>query len=695
MSRQFPLKKCRNIGITAHVDAGKTTCTERILYYTGRSYKMGEVHDGEAVMDWMVQEQERGITITSAATSCSWRGHEINIIDTPGHVDFTVEVERSLRVLDGMAALFCAVGGVEPQSETVWHQAEKYTVPRIAFINKMDRHGADFRNVMEQIERELGANAVPLIIPIGSGPEFTGIIDLLNNCAIYYSTEDSGISFEEKPIPENMKEETEYWKKYLIEKVAEQDESILDKFCFDKEITKKELTHVIRKATHNHRICPVLCGSALKNIGIQRLLDAVVAFLPSPADLPPVSGSCLEGTPIERVPKDNGRLAALAFKGVSDMHIGKLVYVRVYSGTLESGSTVYNSTTKKNIRIGRLVKMHADKQEVVDCLYSGEIGAVAGLSGTVTGDTICSKANPIVLEAIEFPAPVLSVALHPETREDDENLKKALIRLGEEDPTFIAATDPETKNMVISGMGELHLEIIIDRLRREFNIHAETSAPQVAYRETITTSATVNEKLKKQTGGHGQYAHIVMTAEPLAPGQGFEFEDRVKGGRIPREYMPAIEKGIIDAMRKSAWAGFPVVDVKATVTDGSSHSVDSSEMAFRTCARSAFNSAFLRGSPELLEPVMSINIVTPETYSGTVTGSICSKRGRITGMDMQGDMKVIHGMVPLATIFGFATELRNMTQARAHFTMHFEHYEAVPLSMAEDIIEKRSNEKSK
>ena len=689
MPRTFPLEKTRNIGIMAHVDAGKTTCTERILFYTGRLYKLGEVHDGEAAMDWMVQEQERGITITSAATTCRWRDHEINIIDTPGHVDFTVEVERSLRVLDGVIGLFCAVGGVEPQSETVWHQAEKYTVPRIAFINKMDRPGADFPGVVTQIERELGANAVPLTLPIGSGPEFAGIIDLVRNCAVYYGEEDQGCTFTEEPVPDHLREEAELGRKLLIEKAAEEDEKLLNAFCMDEEISEQELRAAIRRAAHSHRICPVLCGSALKNKGIQRLLDAVVHYLPSPIDLPPISGSCLEGNPIERVPRDDGRLAALAFKVAADIHIGKLVYVRVYSGTLESGATVYNSTQQKKIRIGRLVKMHADEQEVVDKLYSGEIGAVVGLSDAATGDTICSRDDPIILEAIEFPAPVISVEVEPENRDEDEKMHKALIRLADEDPTFTVRTDPETENTIISGMGELHLEIIIDRLRREFNVQAETAAPQVAYRETITTPAAVNEKLRKQTGGHGQYAHIIMTAEPLPPGEGFEFEDRVKSGRIPAEYMPAVEKGILDAMQKSAWAGYPVVDVKVTVTDGSSHSVDSSEKAFRSCARSAFNRALVKGSPALLEPVMSISIVTPDSYSGAVTGNICSKRGSITGMDMQGVMQVIKGMVPLAEIFGFTTELRNMTQGRASFTMQFEHYEAVPLSIAEEVIKKK------
>ncbi|MFH1706358.1 MAG: elongation factor G [Planctomycetota bacterium] len=689
MPRLFPLERTRNIGIMAHVDAGKTTCTERILFYTGRTYKLGEVHEGDTVMDWMPQERERGITITSAATTCLWRDHQINIIDTPGHVDFTAEVERSLRVLDGAIGLFCAVGGVEPQSETVWRQAEKYTVPRIAFINKMDRVGADFWGVIKQIEKDLGANAVPLVIPINQGPEFAGLIDLVRNVAVYYDDETDGTKIRETPVPDEFTAETRKWRRNLMEKVAEIDEHLLEKFCAEAPISEAEINAAVRRASHRHLICPVLCGSAFKNKGVQRLLDAVVDFLPSPLDLPPVSGTCIKGNPIERVPKDDGRLAALAFKVVADKHIGKLVYVRIYSGTMQIGTYVLNSTQRKRQRISRLVKMHANQQEMVEQLYSGEIGAVVGLSDSTTGDTICSEDDPIILDAIEFPAPVVSVAVHPEGKADDEKLIKGLMRLAEEDPTFLVETDKESGDTIISGMGELHLEILIDRLKREFGMVATTGMPQVAYRETITASVEVEYKHKKQTGGHGQYAHVVLELEPLGPGKGFEFVNKVIGGDIPREFIPAIEKGLLDAMHEGAWSTFPVVDVRVTVTDGSAHDVDSSELAFRTCASMAFKQGVLRAGPQLLEPVMSVNVVTPEDFAGKVTGNLCSKRGRILGMDMQGNAHVVKGHVPLSSMFGYSNELRNFTQGRASFTMHFEQYEAVPLALAEEVIEAR------
>lgn len=686
MFRSFPLHRVRNIGFMAHIDAGKTTCTERILYYTGRSHKIGEVHDGNATMDWLPQEQERGITITSAATTCEWRKHQVNIIDTPGHVDFTVEVERSLRVLDGVIGLFCAVGGVEPQSETVWRQAEKYEVPRIAFINKMDRIGADFYNVLAQIQKELGANVVPLTLPMGAEKKFEGIVDLVKDCAVYYDEGDMGTTFHEAPIPESMAEEAKKWRRRLIEKVAEVDEQLLEKFCADQAISETELRQAVRQATHGHLICPVFCGSAFKNKGVQRLLDGIVDYLPSPVDLPPVIGACLAGNPIERIPKDEGRLAALAFKVTADKHVGKLIYVRVYSGMLRSGSYVLNSTQEKKQRVGRLLKMHANRREKVDVLYSGEIGAVVGLSDTVTGDTICCEENPIVLEAIEFPAPVISVAAHPLSRADNEKLQAALYKLAEEDPTFIVATDDETGDTVISGMGELHLEIIVDRLKREFNVGVTTGAPQVSYRETLTDAVDIDEKFKKQTGGHGQYAHVVMRIEPQDPGSGFDFVNRIKSGHIPQAYIPAVEKGIVAAMSRGAWAGFPVVDIRATLLDGSFHEVDSSEMAFRICAERAFKKAFLKDNPELLEPVMRIQVMTPEEFAGAVTGNLCQKRGRIMGMDVQASGQIIKAMCPLANLFGYASELRNMTQGRASFTMHFERYEAVPFAIAEEII---------
>jgi elongation factor G len=640
-------------------------------------------------MDWMEQEQERGITITSAATTAEWRGHQINIIDTPGHVDFTVEVERSLRILDGVIGLFCAVGGVEPQSETVWRQAEKYDVPRICFVNKMDRVGADFFSVVDAIQEQLGANAVPLTIPIGEGEYFDGIIDLVKNVAVYYDQSDSGASFREEAIPEELAEQAHEWRHNLIEKVSETDDTLLDKFCNDESITEEEIRDAIRAATHAHTICPVMCGSAFKNKGVQRLLDAVIDYLPSPVDLPPVSGNCLEGNEIERLPKDDGNLAALAFKVMTDKHVGKLIFVRVYSGTLEAGTYVYNSTQDKKQRVGRLLKMHARSQEMVDCLYAGEIGAVVGLGDTITGDTICCPDKPIILEAIEFPAPVLSVAVTAETRAERDKLDKGLIKLAEEDPTFVVTTDKETNETVISGMGELHLEIIVDRLRREFNVEAEASAPQVAYRETITLPNQVNHKLSKQTGGRGQYAHVVIDLEPLKAGEGFDFVNKISGGVIPKEYIPAVEKGIIDAMGKSAWAGYPVVDVRVTLVDGSFHDVDSSEMAFRTCASMAFKKGLMQGNPQLLEPVMDVTVTAPEEYAGTITGGLCGKRGRIGGMEMRGNVQVIKASVPLGNMFGYASELRNSTQGRASFTMHLGDYEAVPFSIAEEIVEQR------
>jgi elongation factor G len=692
MAREYPIDKVRNIGIMAHIDAGKTTVSERILFYTGKSHKLGEVHDGEATLDWMEQERERGITITSAATTTVWRECQINLIDTPGHVDFTVEVERSLRVLDGVIGLFCAVGGVEPQSETVWRQAEKYAVPRIAFVNKMDRAGADFYSVVGQIQQELGANAVPVTIPIGAEENFAGIIDLVEDVAVYYEESDQGMTWREEPIPDAMRDVERKWKQNLLEKVAEVDDKLLEKFLHDQTIGRDELSAAIRGATLKHLICPVICGSAFKNKGIQRLLDAVVSYLPSPSDLLPTIGIHPGGEEVVRVPWDEGRLAALAFKVVADKHVGKLVYVRVYSGTLKAGSYVYNSTQEKDQRVGRLLRMHANRQEQVEALYSGEIGAVVGLSDTVTGDTVCIREAPIVLQAIEFPAPVLSIAVSTTDRNDREKLAHGLGRLAEEDPTFVVATDAETEETVISGMGELHLEIIVDRLRREFGVQAKTGAPQVAYRETITSRADVNEKYVKQTGGHGQYAHVVMRLEPLKPGEGFEFVNKVVSGRVPKEYIPAVEKGVVEVLKKGAFAGFPIVDIRVTLLDGSYHEVDSSDIAFRTCAARAFRRAFKSGSPQLLEPLMSVSVVTPEDFAGSIMGSLCNRRGLISGMDVQGNAKVIKAMVPLATMFGYATDVRNMSQGKASFTMHFEHYEAVPFSVVEEILAKRSKD---
>jgi elongation factor G len=694
MAREYPLEKVRNIGIMAHIDAGKTTVSERILFYTHKSHKLGEVHDGEAQLDWMEQERERGITITSAATTTVWNGHMINLIDTPGHVDFTVEVERSLRVLDGVIGLFCAVGGVEPQSETVWRQAEKYSVPRIAFVNKMDRPGADYYSVVEQIQKELGANAVPVTIPIGAEENFAGIIDLVNDVAVYYDETDQGMTWREEPIPAAMQAEARKWKQHLLEKVSEVNDLLLEKFMNDQPIGDRELSLAIREATLKHLVCPVMCGSAFKNKGIQRLLDAVVSYLPSPVDLLPTVGTHPGGEEVVRVPWDDGRLAALAFKIVADKHVGKLVYARVYSGTLKAGTSVYNSTQEKDQRIGRLLRMHANRQEQIEALYSGEIGAVVGLSDTVTGDTICVREAPIVLEAIEFPSPVLSIAVSIADRNDREKLAHGLNRLAEEDPTFIVTADAETGETILSGMGELHLDVLVDRLHREFGVTVKTGAPQVAYRETITAKCEVNEKYVKQTGGRGQYAHVVMRLEPLKPGEGFEFVNKVVSGRVPKEYIPAVERGVVDVMKKGAFAGFPVVDIRVTLLDGSYHDVDSSDIAFRTCASHAFRKAFLKSNPQLLEPVMSVNVVTPEDSAGAIMGSLCNRRALISGMDQQGNAKVIKATVPLATMFGYATDVRNQSQGRATFTMHFEHYEAVPFSVVEEILAKKGTKDS-
>ncbi|GHT03111.1 elongation factor G 2 [Planctomycetales bacterium] len=697
MARSTPLERMRNIGIMAHIDAGKTTTTERILYYTGRNHKIGEVHDGAATMDWMEQEQERGITITSAATTCFWRDHEINIIDTPGHVDFTVEVERSLRILDGAIGLFCAVGGVEPQSETVWRQAEKYSVPRVAFINKMDRAGANFYGVVESIAHELGSNAVPLVIPIGCEKEFRGIIDLVEYQAIFYD-QDDGMIQTVKDVPPELQEEADKWRKNLLEKVSETDEKLLDKFCADEPITVEELRAAIRNATFQHKICPVFCGSAFKNKGIQRLLDGVIYYLPSPLDLPPTKGM-RDGVEIEQPAADDAPLTALAFKIMADKHIGKLVFTRVYAGVLRAGTYVLNSTKDKKQRVGRLVKMHANRQEMVDELCAGEIGAVVGLADTITGDTICGEDDNLILEAIEFPSPVLSIAVSPHERADRDKLSKGLARLAEEDPTFIVGSDPETEETLISGMGELHLEIIVDRLKREYGVNVDTGAPQVAYRETAR-APQVEHRLRyaKQSGGRGQFAEATIVLESRGPGEGFEFVNEIVGGVIPKEYIPAIEKGVIDAMSKGVWAGYPVVDMRVRLIDGKYHEVDSSEQAFRICGSMAFKEAFMKANPQLLEPIMSVAVTTPEDFAGTITGNICAKRGKVTGMDALGNAKIIRGTVPLASMFGYATELRNVSSGRANFTMQFEHYEAVPFSIAEEVIEakkKRQEAKNK
>ncbi len=697
MTKITPIDRVRNVGVMAHIDAGKTTVTERILFFTGKRHKLGEVHDGEAAMDWMVQEQERGITITSAATTTFWRDHRINIIDTPGHVDFTAEVERSLRVLDGTIALFCAVGGVQPQAETVWRQAEKYRVPRIAFVNKMDRTGADFERVVEEIREELGANAVPVVIPIGAEGDFQGVIDLVDHKAIYYDdAPGGGATIREEDVPESMKDSVRAAEEHLIEMISEQDDKLMEKFIEGEMPTRSELVRAIRKATIAGKLIPVLCGSAFKNKGVRRLLDAVVDYLPSPTDLPPVIGTCTESDlELLRKPQDDAPLAALAFKVQADKHMGKLTYVRVYSGVLEAGATVYNSTRDKTQRIGRLFEMHANDREAVEALNAGHVGAVVGLAETRTGDTICTQEHPIILESIEFPAPVIGVAVSPASRDDRDKLAKALHRLAEEDPTFIVKSDAETGEVVISGMGELHLEIIVDRLRREFGVGVNSDRPQVAYRETILGAVDHEYRHVKQTGGRGQYAHMKFRIEPAEPGEGFTFEDTITGGKITREYLNAIERGIIDEMAEGPYAGVPMVDIKVTVVDGSMHEVDSSEQAFRACGKLGFREACLRAGLELLEPLMSVEVTAPETYTGAVTGSLCSKRGRIQGMDTKAGAAVLQGFVPLAEMFGYASELRNITSGRGNFTMHFEHYQAVPFSIAEDIVAKLREDRKK
>ncbi len=687
MSTIFPIEKIRNIGLTAHIDAGKTTVTERILFYTGKSHKIGEVHDGEAAMDWMIQEQERGITITSAATTTYWKEHRINIIDTPGHVDFTAEVERSLRVLDGTIALFCAVGGVQPQSETVWRQAEKHSVPRLAFINKMDRAGADFPGVVNEIKQELGANAVPIVLPIGAEADFRGIVDLVEMKAIYYQEDGGPLSTREDDIPADMLEAAAAARAILIERISEQDEILMEKFVNGEEPGKDAIVRALRKTTIAGSLTPVLCGAAFKNKGVRFLLDAVVNYLPSPVDLPPVIGTLDESdSEIIRHPRDDAPLAALAFKITSDKHMGKLIYIRVYSGVLQAGDSYYNSTREIKQRVGRIFEMHANKQLAVKELRAGGVGAVVGMSDTRTGDTICSDAHPIILESIEFPAPVIGVAVTPESNPDRDRLSKALSRLSDEDPTFVVRTDRETDEVVISGMGELHLEVIIDRLRREFNVNVESGAPQVAYRETILGAFDHEYKHVKQTGGHGQYAHVKFRIEPGRPGGGFQFDNQVRGGRIPREYIPAVERGVVDAMAKGPYAGFPMVDIRYILLDGSAHEVDSSEQAFRTCAGTGFREACRRAGLQLLEPVMNIEITAPDDYLGAVSGSVCSKRGRIVRMETKGKTAVISGLVPLSQMFGYSTELRTITSGRADFSMHFEHYEAVPYALAEEIV---------
>jgi elongation factor G len=687
MARQVPLERTRNIGIMAHIDAGKTTTTERILFYTGKSYKIGEVHEGTATMDWMVQEQERGITITSAATTCFWRDHRINIIDTPGHVDFTIEVERSLRVLDGAVAVFCGVGGVEPQSETVWRQADRYHVPRIAFVNKMDRVGADFPRVVGQLRDRLRANPVVLQLPLGAEEHFRGVVDVVRQKAVVWDNEDLGASFHEEDVPADMADAVAEAREKLLEAVSDVDEALMEKYLGGEDISEEEIRAALRAGTLAMKIVPVLCGSAFKNKGVQPLLDGVVELLPSPTDLPPMQGVDPDsGKEEERRADDSAPFTALAFKIMTDPYVGALTFLRVYSGVMNSGSYVFNSVKGKKERVGRLLQMHANKREEIKEVYAGDIAAAVGLRDTTTGDTLCDENHPVVLERMEFPDPVISIAIEPKTKADQEKLGGALQRLATEDPSFRVTTNPETGQTLISGMGELHLEIITDRLLREFKVDANVGKPQVAYKETVRKEVEHETRFVRQTGGRGQYGHVVLKVAPVEPGGGFSFVDGTKGGVIPREYLPAIEKGVKEAMESGCLAGYPVVDVKATVTFGSYHEVDSSEMAFKIAGSMAFKEAMAKASPVILEPIMSLEVVTPDEFIGDVISDINRRRGRIGGQEPRGNTQVINATAPLAEMFGYATDLRSRSQGRATFTMQFSHYEPVPKGVGPEAL---------
>jgi elongation factor G len=691
VERQYSLEKTRNIGIMAHIDAGKTTTTERILYYTGRSYKIGEVHEGTATMDWMVQEQERGITITSAATTCFWRDCRVNIIDTPGHVDFTVEVERSLRVLDGAVAILDAVSGVEPQTETVWRQADKYRVPRMVYVNKMDRVGADFFQCIDLVRERLGAHPVALQIPIGREDQYRGLVDLIDEVGLVWTDDDDslGKEYTKIEIPADLKDQVKEYREKMIEGLAEVDEHLMEKYVHGEPITPAELKAAVRKGTISMKLFPILCGASFKNKGVQPLLDAVIDYLPSPLDIPPIQGINPETKETEeRKASDDAPFAALAFKIMSDQHVGQLVFLRVYSGTLEAGSGVYNSTKDKKERIGRLLRMHANKKEEVEAVAAGDIAAAIGLKLTTTGDTLCDSDRPIVLESMTFPEPVIAVAIEPKTRADEEKLGVSLSRLALEDPTFRVTSDEETAQTLIHGMGELHLEIIVDRLLREFKVEANVGKPQVAYRETIRRKAEAQGRYVRQTGGRGQYGDVYLEVEPNETGKGFEFENKIIGGAIPREYIPAVEKGIREALDTGVLAGYPIVDVKVRLTDGSYHEVDSSEMAFKIAASMGFKEACRRAKAVLLEPVMDVEVVTPEDYMGAIVGDLNSRRGRIASMEARGSSQVIRATVPLGQMFGYATEMRSMTQGRATYTMQFSRYEEVPPAIAEEIMAK-------
>ena len=688
MARKVSLDMTRNIGIMAHIDAGKTTTTERILYFTGVSHKIGEVHEGEATMDWMEQEKERGITITSAATTCMWGAHRINIIDTPGHVDFTVEVERSLRVLDSAIGVFCSVGAVQPQSETVWRQADKYSVPRIIYVNKMDRTGANFFEVLNQVHDKLGANAVPVQIPMGKEDEFKGMIDLVRMKAYFYNDEKTLTNFEEKDIPAELLDAAEEWREKLLESVSEFDDEMMELYLEGKEISVDMIKRAIRKGTIACKLFPMFCGSSFKNKGVQKVLDGVVDYLPAPTDIPAIKGQTLDEKETVRESSDSTPFAALAFKVMTDPFVGKLTFFRVYSGSLKAGSYVLNATTGKKERIGRILQMHANKREEIEEVYAGDIAAAVGLKDTTTGDTLCDEANPVILEKMVFPEPVISVAIEPKSKADNDKLSVALQKMAEEDPTFRVRVDEETGDTIISGMGELHLEIIVDRIKREFKVEAGVGAPQVAYRETIRGSSDINNKYVKQSGGKGQYGHVVVKFDPVDISEEFKFVNNIVGGKIPKEYIPAVEKGFREALMNGVLAGYPVLGVQATLYDGSYHDVDSSEMSFKICAIQAFKEGMKKANPVLLEPIMAVEIVTPDDYAGDIIGNINSRRGRVENMEDKNKSKIINAKVPLANMFGYSTDLRSMSQGRANYSMQFDSYEEVPRNIADEIIKK-------
>ena len=688
MGREFPLDKIRNIGIMAHIDAGKTTTTERILFYTGKTHKIGEVHDGAATMDWMVQEQERGITITSAATTCTWKGHSINIIDTPGHVDFTVEVERSLRVLDGSVAVFSAKGGVEPQSETVWRQAEEYNVPRIAYMNKMDTTGADFFNAVQMMKDRLGANAVPIQIPMGAEDQFVGLIDLVKMQAIVYG-DDLGKDEEFEPIPEEYVEEAQKWRQNLLEAVAEGDDDLMEKYLEGEDLTEDEINATIRKMTCACKMFPVTCGSSYKNKGVQPPLGAIIAYMPAPTDVADIKGVDPEtGEETTRPSSDDAPFAALAFKIATDPYVGRLAFFRVYSGKLTAGSYVYNSSKGKRERIGRILRMHSNHRTEIEEVYAGDIAAAVGLKDTGTGDTLCDEKAPVILESMVFPEPVISVAIEPKTKADQEKMGIALGKLAEEDPTFRVRTDPESSQTIISGMGELHLDIIVDRLKREFHVDCTVGNPQVAYRETIRKAVKSEGKFVRQSGGKGQYGHCWLELTPLKPGEGFKFENKIVGGAIPKEYIAPVQAGVEEAMENGVVAGYPMVDIGVTVYDGSYHEVDSSEMAFKIAGSMGFKSGAAKADPVLLEPYMKVEVTVPEEYMGDVIGDLNSRRGRIEGMEARNGAQIISAFVPLSEMFGYATDLRSKTQGRGNYSMEVDHYEEVPKNIAEAIVAK-------